>query len=294
MSDLRSLYNRMIHQLSDDPVVALCTIKDTKGSTPREVGAAMMVTASGAIAGTIGGGAFEHHVISEAIRHMAEGAATSLALTLPLGPAMGQCCGGVVSVGIDIYARDQVADLITQRDGLSASSPQGLYLFGAGHVGRAVVLALASLPFNVFWVDERADLFDMPVPRNVTARPSIDPVADIGKAATGAFVVIMTHSHALDFSLLDAALRRDDFNYVGVIGSLTKKARFQSRLKQAGHSAAALERFICPIGLAGVKGKEPSVIAASLAADLLIRREALQQANAPVHNSERVLRFGRV
>ena len=230
MSDQSHLYDRVVEQLRDDPVVALCAIKDTKGSTPRDVGASMMVTLSGAIAGTIGGGAFEYHVINEALRHMAQGNPASVSLTLPLGPAMGQCCGGVVTVAIDIYARDQLPDLAARQKASVGASRQSLYLFGAGHVGRAVVMALAPLPFDVTWIDERAELFSLPVPRAVTMMPTTEPVGVLATAPEGAFIVIMTHSHALDFSLLDAALRRDDFAYIGVIGSLTKKARFQSRL----------------------------------------------------------------
>ena len=154
-------------------------------------------------------------------------------------------------------------------------------------------MALAPLPFDVTWIDERDELLSRPVPRAVTIMPTTDPVTVLGKAPQGAFIVIMTHSHALDFSLLDAALRRDDFPYVGVIGSMTKRARFQTRLIQAGHDAMTRERLICPIGLGGLGGKEPAVIAASLAADLLIRREALQKAHDAAHPTERVLRFGR-
>ncbi|MCP8937696.1 xanthine dehydrogenase accessory protein XdhC [Alsobacter sp. SYSU M60028] len=142
-------------------------------------------------------------------------------------------------------------------------------LFGAGHVGRALALALAPLPFRVRWIDSRADAFPPLVPANAEAVLTADPEAEIAAAPSGALVMIMTHSHPLDLALATAALSRSDLPHVGLIGSATKRARFLRRMRAAGLGDAALARLACPIGVAGVVGKEPAVIAASVAVQLL-------------------------
>jgi xanthine dehydrogenase accessory factor len=145
-------------------------------------------------------------------------------------------------------------------------------LFGAGHVGRALVLALAPLPFSVRWLDDREDAFPSHVPANVTPVVMRDPEAEIGRAASDALVLIMTHDHPLDMAVAAAALRRD-LPYVGLIGSATKRARFEKRFRELGLSERQIRSLICPIGIPGIRGKEPAVIAASVAVQLLQMRE---------------------
>ncbi|HUF45857.1 MAG TPA: xanthine dehydrogenase accessory protein XdhC, partial [Aestuariivirgaceae bacterium] len=157
-----------------------------------------------------------------------------------------------------------------------------LTLFGAGHVGRALILALAPLPFEVAWIDPRRDAFPAAMPANVRAVHLPDPAAALAGAPAGGFVLVMTHSHGLDLELVHAALAADRFAYVGLIGSATKRARFRHRLKAIGLSDAALSRLVCPIGLAGINSKAPAAIAASVAADLLIRHESATLAKLPV------------
>jgi xanthine dehydrogenase accessory factor len=156
-------------------------------------------------------------------------------------------------------------------------SRRPLYLFGAGHVGRALVLALAPLPFRIVWVDNRAEAFPARVPANVACVQPDDVAAVLDIAPTDSFVLVMSHSHTLDQEIVDRALRRDVFPYVGVIGSATKRARFRSRLAQAGLTPEALDKMICPIGIPGIRSKLPAVIGASVTADLLIRDEALRR-----------------
>jgi xanthine dehydrogenase accessory factor len=156
-----------------------------------------------------------------------------------------------------------------------ADAHQPLLLFGAGHVGRALVLALATLPFRVTWIDSRPDAFPKAMPQTVTPVRAQRPAALIADAAAGSFVLVMTHSHPLDLELCRAALSRPNFPYVGVIGSDTKRARFAKRLSDSGLDARALDRLHCPIGISGIDGKAPAVIAASVAAELLLIREAL-------------------
>jgi xanthine dehydrogenase accessory factor len=146
-------------------------------------------------------------------------------------------------------------------------------LFGAGHVGRAVVLALAPLPFTVRWIDGRHDQFPQHVPQNVVTVCTDATDRELAQAPRDAMIVVMTHSHALDFDVTVAALQQGTFDFIGLIGSETKRARFVSLARQMGVAASQIDRLVCPIGLTEIKGKEPAVIAAALAAQLLMVRE---------------------
>lgn len=152
-----------------------------------------------------------------------------------------------------------------------------LLLFGAGHVGRAVVLALAPLPFHVRWIDERPSAFpDLPLAR-LDRVVTGTPLAELEAAPAGAFVLIMTHDHGLDLDILHAALSEDRFPYVGLIGSRTKRARFEHRLAELGHPENRIRAFTCPIGVSGITSKEPAHIAVSVVAELLIVDEKLRR-----------------
>jgi len=227
--------------------------------------------------------------------------------TYALGPELGQCCGGRVTLRyetIDTAAsacirhfarceaegsfkvaitdegdicRRQILDADATMDDTATETygeaGRTLLLFGAGHVGRALVLALSALPFRVIWVDGRPDAFPAAVPANVSQVRPADPTAIVDQAAPGSFVLIMTHSHDLDLALCDRALRRDDLPYVGVIGSATKRARFERRLAAAGIAGEAIGRLVCPIGALGVTSKLPQAIAAATVVELLVKDE---------------------
>jgi xanthine dehydrogenase accessory factor len=152
---------------------------------------------------------------------------------------------------------------------------RAVYLFGAGHVGRALALAVAPLPFAVRWVDPRRDAFPAHAPANVTLIHAPEPVAELTSAPDSALVVVMTHSHALDLEIVTEALRVERLGYVGLIGSATKRARFLSQMRAAGLTEVQLARLVCPIGVPGLESKDPAVIAASTAAQLLIVSESL-------------------
>ncbi len=143
-------------------------------------------------------------------------------------------------------------------------------LFGAGHVGRAVVRALAPLDCRILWYDERSEAFPEELPGNVAAEAVDVPEDEIARAPAGAFFLVMTHSHALDLRLVEGILRRGDFRYLGLIGSATKRARFERRLIDRGLPREALRRLTCPIGVAGIEGKRPAEIAVAVAAEILI------------------------
>ncbi len=152
---------------------------------------------------------------------------------------------------------------------------RAVYLFGAGHVGRALALALAPLPFAVRWIDPRRDAFPAHAPANVTLIHAPEPAAELASAPDSALVVVMTHSHALDLEIVAEAVRVERFGYVGLIGSATKRARFLSRMRAAGLNEIQLARLVCPLGVSGLESKDPAVIAASTAAQLLIVSERL-------------------
>jgi xanthine dehydrogenase accessory factor len=152
---------------------------------------------------------------------------------------------------------------------------RAVYLFGAGHVGRALALALAPLPFAVRWIDPRRDAFPAHTPANVTLIHAPEPSAELASAPDNALVVVITHSHALDLEIVAEALRVERFGYVGLIGSATKRARFLSQMRAAGLTGVQLARLVCPIGVSGLESKDPAVIAASTAAQLLIVSEKL-------------------
>jgi xanthine dehydrogenase accessory factor len=189
-----------------------------------------------------------------------------------LGPALGQCCGGVVHLK---FERISAADAPTLKQRLLANG-QPLALFGGGHVGRALVNMLSTLPYNVQWIDSRDEIFPHPLPVHVRAEHS-DPVQSaVDDLAPGSQVLIMSFSHAEDLEVVAACLRRqrlhNDLAFVGLIGSATKWATFKHRLEARGFEAAELDRITCPIGLPGIAGKEPEVIAVAVAAQLLQSR----------------------
>ncbi|NNE62099.1 MAG: xanthine dehydrogenase accessory protein XdhC [Woeseia sp.] len=146
-------------------------------------------------------------------------------------------------------------------------------VFGAGHVGSALVQVLAGLPCELRWIDERRDVFPTRPPNNVTCINSGDPVREVAALPADAYYFVMTHSHALDLELTAAILRRADFSYCGLIGSQTKRNRFEARLRKLGIADNQLQRLTCPIGLSGIRGKRPQEIAISAAAEVLRRRE---------------------
>jgi xanthine dehydrogenase accessory factor len=164
---------------------------------------------------------------------------------------------------------------------------QALWLFGAGHVGRAVANAVAPLGFAITWIDGRAGYFPDDVPAGVKTMSLAMPELAVDEAPEHSVFLVMTHSHPLDEAICEAVLRRDDFDYLGLIGSRTKRARFRKRLKAKDIPPERLARLTCPIGLPGITSKEPAAIATSVAADLLMRRErqALRSKGPALHGS---------
>jgi xanthine dehydrogenase accessory factor len=257
-------------RLASAPAV-LVAVVETQGSVPREAGTWMAVFPD-ALVGTIGGGHLEYDAIARARALLAGDAAGRQATTLrvALGPSLGQCCGGVVALRFEcVNAGD--AQALTLRLGQPALTP--VALFGGGHVGHALVRVLAPLPFSLTWIDSRDGVFPATVPPRVVAEHS-DPVqAAVPGLAPQSRVLIMSFSHAEDLDIVAACLLRQreksDLPYIGLIGSKTKWAAFRHRLEARGFAAGELVQVTCPIGVPGITGKEPEVIAVAVAAQLL-------------------------
>jgi xanthine dehydrogenase accessory protein XdhC len=256
----------------------LVTILEARGSTPREAGTRMIVGAA-TLEGTIGGGQLELRAITAA-RAMLAADDAERRLTMPLGPSLAQCCGGSVTLRLERMTPATEARLAGDAAAARARLPQVL-LFGAGHVGRALMRALAPLPLRLGWIDERADAFPPDWPAAIEARWLREPVQAIIEAQPGAHVIVMTHSHPRDLDIVAAALERGDLGYVGLIGSATKRARFERRLGDLGIPQERIRGLVCPIGVPGIESKEPAVIAASVAAQLLQVIEQAARGTSP-------------
>ena len=249
------------------PGVALVEVREAKGSTPREEGAWMLVSPE-AMFGTIGGGQLEFMAIDRARAMIAAGVPARDVLDVPLGPQIGQCCGGWVVVDIAL-ADEEMRAAVRRRAESEEELRPAVYIFGGGHVGHALAAALSLLPLAVTVVETRADMLDG-LPEAVEARLTAVPEEAVRGAPAGAAFLVLTHDHALDFLIVAEALARGDAAYVGMIGSKTKRATFASwYLKEAGGDAASLPRLVCPIGGADVKDKRPAVIAALAAAEVM-------------------------
>ena len=246
--------------------VALVTVARARGSTPREAGAAMLVTGGGSF-GTVGGGRLEWEGIARA-RELLAGDNLEATLELPLGPAVGQCCGGHVGLRLRRAGESELAELEAAEAASGAALPE-VYLFGAGHVGRALAAALAPLPLRLRWVDSRAREFPAATPAGVEVLVTERLVEVVERAAPGAAFFVLTHSHTLDFAVCSAVLERGDFAYLGLIGSKTKRARFEHGFRELGLPAERVARLVCPIGGA-IRDKRPAVIAALAAAEVLV------------------------
>jgi xanthine dehydrogenase accessory factor len=321
---------------ADRPSV-LVTIADARGSSPREAGVKMLVTATDS-AGTVGGGNLEHEAMRIARGMLAEGRAAPDLRRFALGPSLGQCCGGSTQLLFEVaaaaappadfleplraFARARIPSvlaspidgqpagkvLVTADAVVGAAPPDGLVLaarkllqrpdnagarlfvdadgrrhlleqtpgrhghvllIGAGHVGKAVAHVLGTLPFAVTWADNRPDQYPEDIAGNIAVRCTPHLEHAIDEAPAGTIYLVMTYSHDLDYALCARVLQRGDFRYLGLIGSKTKRARFEKTMADLGIDRTLVERVVCPIGLPGIDSKQPAVIAVATAAQIL-------------------------
>jgi xanthine dehydrogenase accessory factor len=257
-------------------------VEAAKGSVPRDAGTWMgVVEHDEALVGTIGGGRLELDAVAHA-RALLAGTAHELRRRMPLGPSLGQCCGGVVELRFERHDGASAGALRASFERARDDVP-AVALFGGGHVGRAIVRAMAPLPLRLRWIDSRDEIFPEPTALGLAAWPSkllmehSDPVQRaVCDLEPGTLVLVMSYSHAEDLDIVAACLTRcrsaNDLPYVGLIGSATKWATFRHRLEARGFAAHELARITCPIGVPGIAGKEPEVIAAAVATQVLSRR----------------------
>ncbi len=261
------------------------SVSDAQGSTPREIGAWMAVFAHETI-GTIGGGHVEWQATAHAREMLAaqsrDGLAAGCALPqetrrYALGPSLGQCCGGVMHLNFEGVT---ATDLAALKQRLTPTHPH-VALFGGGHVGHALARVLAPLPLQLTWIDSRDGIFSQLPPDGVVCEHSEPVHAAVPTLAAGSEVLIMSFSHAEDLDVVAACLERQrahgDLGSIGLIGSATKWAAFQSRLRHRGFAQQELDQITCPIGVPGIVGKEPPVIAVAVAAQLLQRLSLTRQ-----------------
>lgn len=314
----------------------LVTVVETKGSVPREVGAKIVVSAD-EVLGSIGGGHLEFAAISHARERIAAGDLDFPDFQdFPLGPTLGQCCGGFVRVMYepintcntqwmeDVQQMDlcnQPVALITDtlcNAGIKSIVTCGLewgavlpepvvreararcggqltagmyqnyfiepvmdrqlqvYLFGAGHVGKALVEVLSSLPLKVHWIDSRESEFPGEVKENIRICVSDEPEYEVDAAPPGTLFLVMTHSHALDFNICSRVLKKGGYGFLGLIGSASKRSRFVRRLAARGVAKERIQDLVSPIGVGGIEGKQPAVIAVAVAAQVLQLAEQMR------------------
>ncbi|SFZ83173.1 molybdenum cofactor sulfurylase [Devosia enhydra] len=252
--------------LSREPAAIVAELLVVRGSSPREAGT-FMVIAPEALIGTIGGGALEHMVIRRARQALRDGLPPGT-MDVPLGPEIGQCCGGRVEVAMRVVDAAE-ADRLTARLERADAGRRPVFIFGAGHVGRALALALAPLPFRVTVIDTRPETLQH-LPEGVAGQAVAMPEAVVRRAPAGSVFAILTHDHALDFLIAREALARGDAAYVGMVGSRTKRARFASWFEGEGGTREQLAQLRLPIGSLGLRDKRPAVIAALAAAEILV------------------------
>lgn len=318
--------------LAREGTLMLVSVAGVRGSTPREAGASMLVSAQHCC-DTIGGGRLEWEAIAHARELLAEKPAAPSLLRLPLAASLGQCCGGIVWLMFERIeccdasiwknriaalenghtlsrqcmegarsdwqiesANGSAADAATTLDPgtdttatnrrVSGTAPWHFHqkvslpqfpvtIFGAGHVGEAIVRALLPLTTQIRWVDTREDVFPAELASAVQCIQTDDPVQEVRTAKPGNMLLVLTHSHAIDLELCAAGLQRRDFAFFGLIGSQAKRTRFEQRLLMRGLGTEQLAGMTCPIGIAGIRSKLPAVIAAAVVAQLLLVREAL-------------------
>ena len=261
-------------RLASEPAL-LVSVEAAQGSTPREAGAWMGVFADGASVGTIGGGHLEFEATLMARRALA-GEPLEAQHRFALGPSLGQCCGGVVHLRFELLQPAASASVRARLEAQADAQRLPVALFGGGHVGHAIVRALMPLPVRLHWIDSRDEVFPTGLPRWIEAEHSAPVQAAVADLAAQSRVLIMSFSHAEDLDVVAACLQRQrdrqDLPFIGLIGSKSKWASFRHRLEARGFSAAELAQVTSPIGVAGVLGKEPEVIAAAVAAQLMQRR----------------------
>ena len=239
----------------------IITVLLSAGSTPREAGCKMIVSA-GEQFDTIGGGHLEHEAVQTARELLANNKQAQKTVSYPLSSRLGQCCGGAVKVLYEVHVNHD----------------QHMAVFGAGHVAQSLVPMLAQLPMQISWVDSRDNFFNGESSRvsqsslaltNVKAITNDDPTEELAKLPDNTWVIILTHNHQLDYELVETALKLPTLGFVGMIGSQTKAKNFMTKLEHRGFNALQMSKFISPIGDLSIPGKRPLEVSVSICAQII-------------------------
>ena len=259
-------WQQAVHELTTAQTdYVLVTLLGTAGSTPRASGTKMVITAE-SIYDTVGGGHLEYKIIAHARELLLAGEPIQTLHHFPLGASLGQCCGGSVTALFEVMAQKIL----------------NVDIYGAGHVAQALVPLLGQLPVRVRWIDSRRDLFPASLPSNVTRIVDEEPQQQVAIAPSRTVFIILTHNHQLDFAVTERAIKRNDAQFIGVIGSQTKATRFQLRLQHKGYTVGQIQQMTCPVGLPNVTGKLPMEVAVSIAGQLIGLYQ--QHAVKPIRN----------
>jgi len=239
------------HCEEQNQAYVMVSIVALQGSSPRGVGSKILVTEDKQF-DSIGGGHLEYKAIAQAREMLAHGGKTQM-VDYPLGASLGQCCGGKVSLMYEVFSVTKMPVVV----------------FGAGHVGRALVPLLTQLPVQVTWVDSRYDMLPKQLPSGVVGVHEEHPQDHVVDCLAGSCYLIMTHHHGVDLALTQAVLNRGDASYLGVIGSVTKGRKFRQRLAAKDYSQVTIDHLNCPMGKAGISGKQPMEVAIAIAAQVM-------------------------
>ena len=244
----------------------------TEGSVPRDAGTFMLIT-SKYLFGSIGGGQLEYSVIQKAKKFLNEKEIiNNEIINIPLGPAIGQCCGGYAQVKITKYDNGLQS---LKNEKLKINKLDNLYIFGAGHVGQELSSKSVDLDFNVHLIDSRKEYLKIQNEKEVIPIFTIFPWMLIKNLPKKSYYIVLTHSHDYDFKIINEILNLNTFQFIGLIGSKTKRKRFSNRLIKLGHNQYLINRIECPVGLKNITSKKPGEIAISIIARLLEYRSNL-------------------
>ena len=258
----------------------------TEGSVPRNSGTFMLIT-SKYLFGSIGGGQLEYTIIEKSKKILKENISEkNQILNIPLGPSIGQCCGGYVQVEITKYKNGNQS---LKNEKILISKSDNIYIFGAGHIGQELSKRSIDLEFNVHLIDSRNNYLKMLKEKKVTPIYVEFPWMLIKNLPQKSYYIVLTHSHDYDFRIINEILNINSFQFIGLIGSKTKMKRFSNRLIKLGHNQSIINNVECPIGLKNISSKKPAEIAIAIIGRLLEYRSNLSSLQLINKNNLRLI-----
>ena len=254
---------KLSHNININNEIVKGKILDVKGSSPNNIDDIILISQD-TIFGTIGGGNLEYLVIDEAKKILDKKVKNKI-LSIPLGPGIGQCCGGYVQIELSLHKNSKDA---LKNESFKKNIKPNLYIFGSGHIGQAIISKLENINFNTFIIDSREDYLNMTNIKDINYLLSKKPWEIVSKLDDNSYFIVLTHSHDFDLKILNAVLKKNN-TFVGLIGSMTKKKRFYKRLINNGHNKSIVEKIECPIGIDIGNSKDPNEIAFSIITRIL-------------------------